>query len=386
MKGLVYVNQFSPRLEHELTRIDEIGLEYYRLTGVTTRIVRFRYRGEEAKARALEAASEASSLALGSWSTDLQRLLFAHPAYAFCHDIEGLARSLDALERRVEEGMEFATRVDITRAELLRERGDHGAAIAILERTRETLDAEDVLFRQHVGCALAQCQLEAYRYEDAERCARETLAIGSEPAVRIVLPWLRARRTRALALDALGRGEEAAQLLDATIPIAEELDCPVFAGELHEARARVAFAAGDRVRFELHRVRCGEWLRPTENPGLVAVVERLADLERDRESVPADARRRRPGREHSASRSERAHPVVAEPASDDPTVASRPSTQRPSQRGAERAIFAALPTERRASAGGEDAATVANPRSAPPSHAADESETVEVVERPPDGD
>jgi len=349
MKGLVYVNQFSPGLEHELTRIDEIGLEYYRLTGVTTRIVRYRYRGEETKARALEAASEASSLALGSWSTDLQRLLFAHPAYAFCHDIEGLARSLDALERRVEEGMEFATRVDITRAELLRERGDHGAAIAILERTRGTLDAEDVLFRQHVGCALAQCQLEAYRYEEAERCARDTLAIGDDPVVRIMLPWLRARRTLALALDGLGRGEDAVQLLDATIPIAEELDCPVFAGELHEARARVAFAAGDRVGFELHRARCGEWLRPTENPGLVAVVERLADLERDRDSVPADARRRRPGRENSASRSERSRPVAVESA-------------------------------------GNDAATIANPRSARPSHAADESETAEAVERTRDRD
>jgi len=132
------------------------------------------------------------------------------------------------------------------------------------------------------------------------------------------------------------------------IPIAEELDCPVFAGELHEARARVAFAAGDRVRFELHRVRSGEWLRPTENPGLVAVVERLADLERDRDSVPADAWRRRPGRENSASRSERSRQVVAESA--------------------------------------DDAATIASPRSALPSQAADESATAEVAERTRDRD
>jgi len=49
------------------------------------------------------------------------------------------------------------------------------------------------------------------------------------------------------------------------------------------------------VLFELHRGRCAHWLRPTENPGLIAVVERLYDLDREGSMRPVDPHRRRVG-------------------------------------------------------------------------------------------
>jgi tetratricopeptide (TPR) repeat protein len=246
-------------------------------------------------ARELESRIEPTSLQLGSWSVDMQRLLFGHPAYALTHDIEGLKGCLDALERKVAEGMELGTRVDITRAEIHRERAEHDQALAILEPLVSSLDVDDFLFRQWASAAAAQTALEAYRYDLARQYAEACLEAGRDPETRILLPWLRCQRVLGLADDAQGRSAEAAERLEAAIEIAEAADCPVLAGELHEARARVAFAAGDRFLFEIHRGKCAGWLRPTENPGLIAVVERLVELDRESTVRPVDPRRRRPG-------------------------------------------------------------------------------------------
>jgi len=295
MRALVDVNQFDARLVDDLEAMSESGLAFYAHAAQTARIVRHRYRGEEKKARALEEETEATSLALGSWSTDLQRLLFAHPAYAFTHDVEGLKRCLDALERRVGEGMELSVRVTLTRVEIARERGDYAGALALVTPLLESLDEGDHLFRQYAASAAAQTALEAYGYELALRYARLGLDGGRDPQTRVLLPWLRCQRVHALADDALGRTDAAIERLEEAIAIAEERGVVVHAGELHEARARIAFAAGDRLLFELHRVKASDWLRPTENPGLIAVVERLLEMDREAEVRPVDPRRRRPG-------------------------------------------------------------------------------------------
>jgi len=198
----------------------------------------------------------------------------------------------------VAEGMELSVRVDITRAEILRERGDYNAALAVLEPLLETLEPEDHLMRQFAASAAAQTALEVYDYDLAVKHAQCGLDDARDPAMRVLFPYLRCQRVMGLAEDALGRSVEAAARLERAIEVAEAHDCPVLAGELHEARARVAFAAGDRLLFEVHRAKCAAWLRPTENPGLIAVVERLVELDRlDRDtSLPqADPRRRRPG-------------------------------------------------------------------------------------------
>jgi hypothetical protein len=306
MKALARVNQLDPELDAELEAIDATGLAYYRLTAQTARIVRHRYRGEERLARELEAATEATSLQLGSWSTDLQRLILATPAYALCHDVEGLKRCVDALERRLAEGMEFELHVRVARAELDRERGDHEAVRAALEPLDGTLDPDDHTFRQLVPACLAQSALEAYRHDDAERWARRALEAGDVPGARLMMVWLRCERILGLAEDALGRGQDAAARLDEAIVSAEARAWSSLAGQLHEARARVALAAGDRSRFETHLAACDAWLRPTENPNLIAIAERLGELGRgDARGQEVDVHRKRPGASTSESRARR---------------------------------------------------------------------------------
>lgn len=321
MRITVDVNQFQPRLHEDLEAIERIGLAYYKHCGRSIEVVHHRYRGEERIARELERQLEAEELQLGSWSTELQRLLFAHPAYALCHDVEGLKRSLDALERRVEQGMELQERIVMTRAEIHRERGRPEEALALVEPLLMELEPTNHLFIQYAGSTAAQAALEMYRWGLAAEHARKVLEDGEDEAVRVVLPWLRAQRVLGLAEDALGDSAAGAARIEQALAIAESLDCPVMAGELHEARARIAFAAEDRVTFIHHRGKCDEWLRPTENPGLIAVVERLFELDREAELRPASARRRRPGSGSEASRTSLT-PVFDSKSEEAPTIAS----------------------------------------------------------------
>jgi hypothetical protein len=97
--------------------------------------------------------------------------------------------------------------------------------------------------------------------------------------VRVIL-W--AQIQHAMAVAALGQSVEAARMLDDWIEEHSPGRGPVTLGLLHEARARVAFASGDSESFERHRAHMARWLRPTGNPRLIALCERLGtDAQRD---------------------------------------------------------------------------------------------------------
>ncbi len=279
LRVLVDVNQFEARLEEDLTELDALDFRYYRLVAQATRAVRHRYRGEEASARAVERAMEPESIALGSWSTDVQVLFFAHPAYALTSDVDGLKRCLDHLERLVAQGFRVQARVACTRGDLLRARGEAGKACEVLRLAVHALDGRDLLMRQWVGSSLAEAELAAGDHAAAIEAATQVLAVGTQhPDAAVVLPRLRVERVRALALAATGRTDDALAVLADATSTAEALDVPSLAGLLHEARARIAIEADDRVRYVLHCAEAERCLRPTGNPSLVATLDRLIAL------------------------------------------------------------------------------------------------------------
>ncbi|MBL8743052.1 MAG: hypothetical protein JNK04_18210, partial [Myxococcales bacterium] len=260
LRGLLvisYVNQFDPRLDGELARIEELEFRYYHLVAQTARIVRHRYRGEEDKARELERTTEAASLQLGSWSTELQRLLFAHPAYALTHDISGLKRCADELETYVEEGFHFTGRAALTAAERLRERGQYEKARQVLHEVGPTLRDDDYLMQEWWGSTLAATELEAGANEAALALAEKVVELGKSPYHGIFLPALRCERIAGVALFRLGHRDEGKRRLAAALALAEERDCPVHAGHLHESLARIAHMEGDRLAYEVHTARAG---------------------------------------------------------------------------------------------------------------------------------
>lgn len=292
IRALVDVNQFdNERLFADLARMEDLDFRFYDLAVQTARVVRHRYRGEEDLARKIERDIEVEALQLGSWSTQLQVVLFAHPAYGINHDVEGLKQSLDTLERYAAEGMKFEARIAFTRGEIHRELGEYDDAFEVLGAGYKALDESDALMRQYLASALAQTAVDAYRYEVAIEWAKECLAVGEDLVQRIWLPRLRSERAMALSEHALGDADAAKARLRPAIAKAEDMDCPSLAGQLHEAFARVALSEGERATYEHHRLKAEDWLRPTDNPRLVAVLERL--LEAGRERRPRSPRKKR---------------------------------------------------------------------------------------------
>ncbi len=277
LRVLVDVNQLDRRVHEDCAAIDALGFRYYRLVVQATKVVHHRYRGEETAAVAIERAMEIPSIQLGSWSTDIQILMFAHPAYALTHDVLGLERCIADFERLVPRGFRYETRLAVTRADWHRERGDPGAGVAVLAPVVDALEPEDLLMRQWAGSALAECLLAAGQYEDAKARCEAIVELAKDPATVIVLPMLRTKRILALALARLGEGERAKDLLRGATTECEGLDHPPLAGAMHEARARIALEEGDRDTYAFHAAEMMRWIRPTENPALLGFAERLLE-------------------------------------------------------------------------------------------------------------
>lgn len=277
LRVIIDVNQLDPRLHEDLEAIDALGFRYYALVAHATRVVHHRYRGEEAKAKALERALEIPSIQLGSWSTDLQVLVFAYPAYALCHDVLGLERCVAAFERLLSQGFKFEVRLTLLRAEWLRERGDAKGAVTLVEATVRALSRDDAIMHQWGYSALAEALLADERWADAKAAAEEVLAMADDPDSSVRLPQLRCRRILALAEAGMGHVDVAKRLLQEGIDECERLDFPPLAGAMHEARARIALAEDDREAYRAHATEVLRWLRPTENPALIGFAERLLD-------------------------------------------------------------------------------------------------------------
>ncbi|HSQ68021.1 MAG TPA: protein kinase [Polyangiaceae bacterium] len=277
LRVLVDVNQLDPRVHEDCDAIDALGFRYWRLVVQATKVVHHRYRGEEERAVEIQRTMEIPSIQLGSWSTDIQVLVFSHPAYALCHDVLGLERCIAAFERLIPQGFRYETRLAITRGEWHRERGNPAAAVEVLEPAYASVEAEDLLMRQWLGSGLAEALLAAGRHEHARRVADEVIAVGDGPEGPIVMPRIRCRRIAALATAGLGDSAKARSMLLEALAEAETLDFPPLAGDIHEGLARLAIANGDVALYRGHATEMMRWLKPTANAALIGFAERLLE-------------------------------------------------------------------------------------------------------------
>ena len=291
LRLLVDVNQFDRRMFEDLAALESMPFRYYHLVVRATRVVHHRYRGEEKKALKIQSELETASLQLGSWSTDVQILFFAHPAYAICHDVLGLKRSIAELDRLHASGFDMRVRLGITRAEYQRERGDPSAAVTELEALVLTLAPDDGLMRQWVMSALAEAAFANGSFARAEEVAREVVKLGDDAERGLVITRLRALRILALAECARGDLSGAALRLDRGILDATGYAIPSLLGQMHEARARVALADNDRDTFSAHAIEMMDCFRATENPALLRFGQRAleASAARSVRPLPFDA-------------------------------------------------------------------------------------------------
>jgi tetratricopeptide (TPR) repeat protein len=271
----IQVTNHDPELQATIEVMESLHLRYYELVAGTTRVTDLRFRGREREAAELERELEGASIQLGSWSTDVQLVLFGHPAFGMCNDLINLKRSIDALEHLVMEGFDYRARLEMTRADYHRSRRDLSEARAHYLGALDLLDPEEALTRQWIAVGLAETEHLAGDAEASLHWGETALQLATDPRTVQASVELRAHRVLALAEHALGRSDAAIRRLQAAITRAEALDVAVAAGLLHEARGRIALDLEDHPAFYLHVAEAAKWLRPTGNPSLVAVAERL---------------------------------------------------------------------------------------------------------------
>lgn len=274
----IQVTNLDPDLGANLQAMRDLNLMYHSLVADTFAAAALRFRGREREARAKLDSLEAVSVQLGSWSTDVQNVLFSHPGYGLCGDVLGLKRMADKLEQLCDRGFDFHARLHLTRGEYHRCRGELDEALSALTRALDVLHHDEMLTRVWIESALAEVYLERDEPANAVEMAEQVLDRTDTGELCQQSVALRASRALALAEASQGLLADAAARLDAAIDIARDADAAASAGLCHEARARVAHAADDYASFIMHSAEASRWLRPTGNPALIAVAEKLVEL------------------------------------------------------------------------------------------------------------
>ena len=274
MRALLAIGRTDVSLDEELAAIDACGVQYFQLAALHARMIHHRLRGEEDRVAELAPRAEQMALQLGStWQLESLLPVAAGFAFALTRDVVGMRRTVEQLEALARDGRRIQPFIAAARGDYLRERGQLTEAEASYRAAAAAGRPVEPVAR--IG--LAETFLAAGRIEEAESEARIGTEQARDPDLGHRIIWMRGERVLALSQAAGGACDEAAKRLDRTIAAAEELDNPLLAGALHEARARVALLAGEHGEASLHSLACEASFRRTQNPVLIARAERLAE-------------------------------------------------------------------------------------------------------------
>ena len=275
-----------------LKRADELetlGLELYAMVANQVRANYHACRGEAALTAEYERRVETYAVRSGSaWQAEVWAPSSRIIAFSLTENVIGLKRTAEELERLAAEIPSLARHARMARASLKVHRGEHEAAIPLLEELVHGAEP-----RSYIGwCAIAGILATAYnesgQHQRAERLCHDVLGHLSEADRKVVAMNLRIEIQLALAEAGLGRPGAAGRRLDDLLAKHEPYQGPVTLGSLHRARARVALLEGDQAALQNHHAQMERWFRSTNNPALIAQCERLAPVIRASNPAPAN--------------------------------------------------------------------------------------------------
>jgi hypothetical protein len=256
-------------------RLEALDTDFYGLVADQLRVVHFAHRGAAERARTFRDRIDARpSSQRPAWQVELWEV----PAMLLVHvrenDVMGLKVAAERLDRLAGEVPSFGRLATIARAAHLRLRGELGPAEALLEGILADAPAARFLGLATAVGLLAEIYNTNGEFERAERITRELSAHISDEDRRFSRTTLPAQIQHAHAVAALG--DPAAARTELEVLTAEHApDDPVTLGLLHRGQAQLALAAGDVARFDAHLAAMEGLFRPTENPALVSLCERL---------------------------------------------------------------------------------------------------------------
>jgi tRNA A-37 threonylcarbamoyl transferase component Bud32 len=249
------------------------------------RCLYYRLRGEERRAAELEREAQLLHAQLGAVSVlEAQRAWVTAMAYASQRDVSGLRRSIDELRWQVQRGYRLESFLELTTAEYQRERGELEASLERLERLSARGFGGSWLLEACTLCALSLTLEQLGEPDQARQVAARAVALTDHPDTGGTPLYVRAVRCLARAEAALGRYDQAAERLDELmergLPLGDFAE-----GSICEARAEVAWLAGDVSGYRSFLSRTERHFRRTRNPVLIARYENLAALSTRRRLV-----------------------------------------------------------------------------------------------------
>ena len=257
-------------------RLGALGVDFYDMVGDQLRMVHWAHQGEVALARKLRDRIDARAIARGSsWQLEV----WEAPAMLLVNvrenDVMSLKIAAERLEGLSREIPSFRKLAVIARAAHLRLRGELNRAEELLESiVYDDRTARFLGLPTAIGL-LAEVYNTQGDFVRAERITSELKSrIGAEDRLfsRTTLP---AQIQHAHAIAGLGALDAARAELDGLMREHALGGDRITLGLLHRARAGFAILERDTASFDAHLAQMEALFRPTSNPALIAMCERL---------------------------------------------------------------------------------------------------------------
>ena len=261
--------------------LDRLGLKLYSMIASQLRFLYHSNRGEFIKAAAHREQVELHAAHVGSaWQVELWEPSALIPVQVALSDVVAATRIADRLEllSRSVASLRFYARMAARAVMLVRGDAD------VMVRLRSDLDADERPPRSFTGWAatyafLARGHNEAREFLEAREICERVKSHLTEADDDFGILFIGVEIELAIAEAGLGEFGNAIARIDAILARWSDIDQPLLQGLLHEARARIAWSAGNTLEFRRSLQQVERWFRPTEAPILIGRCERLAELD-----------------------------------------------------------------------------------------------------------
>lgn len=260
--------------------LDATGLKLYAMIASQIRYLYYMNRGHFATAARHRDEVEMHAAHVGSaWQVETWEAASLIPVYTVLGDVDAMTRvkaSLEELAKTVP-SLRFYSRL-----------AGYALMLVLGDSLEESLHAfsEEIAShppRSFIGWAtskafIARAYNQLGHHAEARALCAPALAFVTEADREYVSLFLWLDIEMANADAGLGEVDTALARIDACLARLRDSDHALAQGLLHEARARISWAAGRVEDYNLSRVHVEHWFRQTGTPALIAKCERLADL------------------------------------------------------------------------------------------------------------
>jgi len=276
MLAFTSAHRAGPKCLDHLEQLESAEVTFVEVSGRVGRVLFHRLRGEEELAQSLEAEVKVLLVQMGAmWLWESLLTWLSAIAHCLTRNLPALRQSIEQLEGLVARGVGAEPFLDLSRGVYHQERGEFEASRRVLSRLVYGEHCRDnPMMRQAALGALARTLVLQDDLHGAVAVARQGAEMGRDPASGILHFHVLSAGTLALARARTGEGDKAVRRLEGMLEAMTQN--PLLCGTLHEYAAQAAHLARNSEAAARHLTQVSRCFRSTNNPALVARVEKLA--------------------------------------------------------------------------------------------------------------